>query len=70
MCRIIASQEISISSMIWLEGFAPEFTENFTSNEVLVIGLNASEVWSFLTTPAPQLIYYQNAADFDEGFRD
>ena len=56
--------------MIWHESFAPEFTENFTSNEVLVIGLNASEVWSFLTTPAPQLIYYRNAADFDEGFRD
>ena len=57
------------NEIIWPEGFIPGFTENFCSNEVIVAGLTATEVWPFLSNATLWPSYYGNAADiaFDDG---
>ncbi|SIQ71752.1 polyketide cyclase [Aquipseudomonas alcaligenes] len=52
----------------WPEGFEPGFTENFVSNEVIVSGLSAAEVWPLLAAPSKWPTYYLNSANIQ--FRD
>ncbi len=47
----------------WPEGYVPGFTDNFCSNEVIVAGLTAAEVWPFLATPSHWPTYYANSAN-------
>lgn len=47
----------------WPVGFVPGFTENYCSNEVIVAGLSAAEVWPLLVTPALWPTYYANSAN-------
>ncbi len=47
----------------WPEGFVPGFTENFVSNEVIVAGLSAADIWPLLAVPAQWPTYYANAAN-------
>ena len=47
----------------WPEGFVPGFTDNFCSNEVIIAGLTAEQVWPFLSTPARWPSYYGNCAN-------
>lgn len=47
----------------WPEGYVPGFTDNFASNEMIVAGLSASEVWPYLATLAAWPTYYANASD-------
>lgn len=54
-----------MSDILWPEGFVPGFTDNFCSNEVIVTGLSAAEVWPFLAIPARWPEYYANAADVE-----
>ncbi|MCC4620797.1 SRPBCC domain-containing protein [Xanthomonas cassavae CFBP 4642] len=53
---------MTMNAIIWPEGYVPGFTENFASNEVIVAGLSAAEVWPLLAEPAKWPTYYANSA--------
>jgi hypothetical protein len=38
-----------MNEIFWLEDYIPGFTDNFVSNEVIVAGLRAMDVWPFLS---------------------
>jgi hypothetical protein len=38
-----------MNEIFWPEDYIPGFTDNFASNEVIVAGLSASDVWPFLS---------------------
>lgn len=52
-----------MNDIIWPEGYLPGFTDNFVSNEVIVAGLSAAEIWPFLSHPALWPTYYANSAN-------
>lgn len=52
-----------MNSIQWPEGFVPGFTDNYCSNEIIVAGLTAAEVWPLLATPALWPTYYANSAN-------
>ncbi len=54
---------MTMNAIIWPEGYVPGFTENFASNEVIVAGLSAAEVWPLLAEPARWPTYYANSAN-------
>lgn len=54
---------MSTHAIHWPEGYLPGFTENFASNEVIVAGLSAAQVWPLLATPSQWPGYYANAAN-------
>lgn len=51
------------NAILWPEGYVPGTTENFCSNEVIVAGLSAAEVWPLLATPSMWPTYYANSAN-------
>lgn len=55
--------------IVWPEGYLPGFTENFVSNEVIVAGLSAADVWPLLSMATQWPTYYPNSANvrFHEG---
>ena len=53
----------NMNSIIWPEGFVPGFTENFVSNEVIVAGLTAAQVWPLLSRATAWPDYYANSAN-------
>ncbi|TCP97423.1 hypothetical protein C8J46_10645 [Sphingomonas sp. PP-F2F-A104-K0414] len=52
-----------MSDIIWPAGYVPGFTDNFCSNEMIVTGLTAAEIWPFLNIPTRWPTYYPNSAD-------
>ncbi|WP_298332052.1 SRPBCC domain-containing protein [Asticcacaulis sp.] len=52
-----------MSDIIWPAGYVPGFTDNYVSNEVIVAGLTAADIWPFLAIPSRWPDYYANAAD-------
>ena len=54
-----------MSNILWPAGFVPGFTDNHVSNEVIVAGLTAAEIWPFLALPSRWPEYYANAADVE-----
>ena len=54
-----------MSDILWPAGFVPGFTDNFASNEVIVPGLSAEEIWPLLVQPALWPTYYDNASDVE-----
>lgn len=52
-----------MSDIIWPKGFVPGFTDNYCSNEVIVAGLSAEEVWPLLVQPEQWPSYYENSAN-------
>lgn len=52
-----------MNSIQWPEGFLPGFTDNFVSNEIIVAGLSATEVWPLLAQPERWPTYYANSAN-------
>ncbi|WP_288806575.1 SRPBCC domain-containing protein [uncultured Novosphingobium sp.] len=52
-----------MSDILWPVGYVPGFTDNFCSNEVIVTGLTATEVWPFLAEPERWPSYYPNSSD-------
>lgn len=59
---------MQMNAIIWPQGYVPGLTENFVSNEVIVAGLSAAEIWPLLSTPSRWPAYYANAANvrFDD----
>lgn len=60
---------MKMNAIIWPDGYVPGFTDNFASNEVIVAGLSAADVWPWLATPSRWPAYYANSANvrFHEG---
>lgn len=54
---------MSMNAIIWPEGYVPGYTENFVSNEVIVVGLSAADVWPLLSIPSQWPTYYANSAN-------
>lgn len=54
-----------MSDILWPAGFVPGFTDNHVSNEVIVAGLTAAEIWPFLALPSRWPEYDANAADVE-----
>lgn len=52
-----------MNAIIWPEGYVPGFTDNFASNEIIVAGLSAADVWPLLAEPARWPTYYSNSAN-------
>ncbi|TFY85354.1 SRPBCC domain-containing protein [Pseudomonas nabeulensis] len=52
-----------MNEIFWPEGFVPGFTENFASNEVIVAGLGAVDIWPWLSHAARWPSYYANSAN-------
>lgn len=61
---------MKMNAIVWPDGYVPGFTENFASNEVIVAGLTAAQVWPLLSVPSRWPTYYANSANirfYDEG---
>lgn len=54
---------MKMNAIHWPEDYTPGTTENFVSNEVIVAGLTATEVWPLLSVPAQWPTYYANSAN-------
>jgi hypothetical protein len=54
---------MKMNAIIWPAGYVPGFTENFASNEVIVAGLCAADIWPLLNTPSRWPSYYANSAN-------
>ncbi|KII37179.1 polyketide cyclase [Pseudomonas fluorescens] len=52
-----------MNEIIWPEGFLPGFTENFASNEIIVAGLSAADIWPLLSKASLWPSYYANSAN-------
>jgi len=51
------------NAITWPPGYLPGTTENFASNEVIVTGLSAQEIWPLLAEPSRWPMYYANSAN-------
>src|ERR1700756_2515000 len=54
---------IWMNEIFWPEDYIPGFTDNFVSNEVIVAGLSAMDVWPFLSNAPLWPTYYSNSAN-------
>lgn len=54
---------MKMNEIIWPEGYIPGFTENFASNEAIVAGLSAADIWPFLSNASLWPTYYANCAN-------
>ncbi|HEI8866658.1 SRPBCC domain-containing protein [Serratia sp. AKBS12] len=52
-----------MNAIIWPAGYLPGTTDNAVSNEIIVAGLSAAEVWPCITNTAAWPTYYSNASD-------
>lgn len=52
-----------MNAIHWPEGFVPGFTDNFVSNEIIVAGLTAAQVWPWLSQAVRWPGYYANSAN-------
>ena len=50
-----------MSDIIWPERYTPGTTDNYVSNEVVVKGLTAAQIWPYLNTPSYWPTYYTTA---------
>lgn len=53
------------NAIVWPEKYIPGTTDNFSSNEVIVLGLSTTELWPYLNNPYAWPTYYANSADVE-----
>lgn len=51
------------SAIVWPAGYLPATTDNYVSNEIIVAGLSAADVWPFLDDTSAWPTYYSNASE-------
>lgn len=56
-------QSMQQSAIVWPEGYLPGTTDNFASNEIIVSGLTAKQIWAQLDDTNLWPTYYSNVAD-------
>lgn len=54
-----------LHQIFWPEGFVPGMTDNFASNEIIVPGLTAQDVWPYIVNTALWPKYYNNASHIE-----
>ncbi|KAK8099072.1 uncharacterized protein PG998_012313 [Apiospora kogelbergensis] len=54
------------SAIIWPEHFLPGTTDNFVSNEAIVKGLTARQIWDLLADISKWETYYKNVSQITE----
>jgi hypothetical protein len=52
-----------VNAIFWPQGYLPGFSDNFVSNEVIVAGLAAQDVWPLLAEAPRWPGYYANSAN-------
>lgn len=52
-----------MSDILWPAGYVPGFTDNYCSNELIVSGLAAVDLWPLLNSPHLWPTYYANSAN-------
>jgi hypothetical protein len=52
-----------MNEIVWPQPYLPGTTDNFCSNEVIVAGLSAADVWPLLNDATAWPTYYDNASD-------
>jgi len=52
-----------MNAIVWPEQYLPGTTDNYVSNEIIVPGLSAADVWPSLNNTSAWPIYYSNAAE-------
>jgi hypothetical protein len=52
-----------MNAILWPVGYVPGFADNFASNEVIVAGLSAADVWPVLSDATRWPSYYANLAN-------
>lgn len=52
-----------LNEILWDKPYLPGKTDNFVSNEVIVSGLSAKDIWPLLNNPAVWPTYYKNSSD-------
>lgn len=58
-----STDQTSQPAIIWPNGYLPGTTDNFVSNEVIVAGLSAEDIWPLLADATRWPSYYANSAD-------
>ncbi|WP_419715088.1 SRPBCC domain-containing protein [Duffyella gerundensis] len=53
----------TMNAIIWPAGFEPGYTENFASNEIILAGLSAADIWPLLADASRWPGYYANSAN-------
>lgn len=56
-------QPLLQSAIVWPEEYLPCTTDNFASNEIIVSGLTAAQIWAQLDDTTLWPGYYSNVAD-------
>ena len=56
-------QSMQQSAIVWPEAYLPGTTDNFASNEIIVSGLTAKQIWAQLDDTTRWPTYYSNVAD-------
>ncbi|KAM9963446.1 hypothetical protein ACTFIW_006676 [Dictyostelium discoideum] len=51
------------SAIIWPQDYIPGTTDNFSSNEMIVSGLNSNEIWKLLEDTSKWESYYSNVSN-------
>lgn len=54
-----------LNEINWPEGYLPGYTDNFASNEVIVCGITAKEVFENLIDTSIWSTYYDNVSDVE-----
>lgn len=57
-----AEQPLQQNAIVWPVGYLPGTTDNFVTNEVIVAGLSATDVWPLLADATKWPSYYANSA--------
>lgn len=52
-----------MNAIDWPAGYTPGFTDNFVSNEMIIAGITAADVWPLLSHPVSWPSYYSNSAN-------
>nr|WP_320133622.1 DJ-1/PfpI family protein [uncultured Holophaga sp.] len=56
-------QEKTMNAIVWPEAYLPGTTDNYCSNEIIVKGLSAAQIWAQLNDTTLWPSYYSNASD-------
>lgn len=54
-----------LNEIHWPEGYLPGTTDNFASNEIIVVGITAQDVFENLIDTSIWTTYYKNASDIE-----
>ena len=54
-----------LNEINWPEGYLPGTTDNFASNEIIVVGITAQDVFENLIDTSIWTSYYKNASDIE-----